>query len=138
MRDRIVEANEHFVVLSPFAARFPFELQIYPRRHSHDFTLSTPIEMDALGDTLARSLRRIRKGLNSPAYNMMLHTSPALRPEPGRPEYWGTIARDYHWHIDILPLLTKVAGFERGTGFYINPVSPERATQFLKEVDTEE
>jgi UDPglucose--hexose-1-phosphate uridylyltransferase len=92
--------------------------------------------MDALAETLTRNLRRIKRGLNNPAYNMMLHTSPTLRPEPGRPDYWGTIARDYHWRIDILPRLTKVAGFEWGTGFYINPVSPERATQFLKEIET--
>ncbi|MBV9471131.1 MAG: DUF4931 domain-containing protein [Abitibacteriaceae bacterium] len=135
MKDRVVEANEHFVVLSPFAARFPFELQIYPRRHSHDFTLMTPVEMDALGETLKRSIRRLKLSLNDPAYNLMLQTAPSQRPKPGHPDYWGTIAQDYHWRIDILPRLTDVAGFEWGTGFYINPVAPERVKEFLNEVE---
>jgi UDPglucose--hexose-1-phosphate uridylyltransferase len=135
MKDRVVEANEHFVVLSPFAARFPFELQIYPRRHSHDFTLMTADEMDALGATLARNLCRLKRTLDDPPYNFMLQTAPSLHSRPGRPEAWGTIAHDYHWRIDILPRLTRVAGFEWGTGFYINPVAPEHATQLLQEVE---
>ncbi|HEX8834319.1 MAG TPA: DUF4931 domain-containing protein [Abditibacteriaceae bacterium] len=133
MKDRVVEENEHFIVLSPFAARFPFELQIYPRRHCHDFTLMTPEEIAALGETLTRNLRRIKVTLNNPAYNLMIQAAPHLHPRAGHPEYWGTLAHDYHWHIDILPRLTKVAGFEWGTGFYINPVAPERATEFLKD-----
>jgi len=135
MKDRIVETNEHFIVLSPFAARFPFELQIYPRRHSHDFTLMTEEEAAMLGETLERNLRRLKRTLNDPPYNFMLQTAPPQRPSPGRPESWGTIAYDYHWRIDILPRLTRVAGFEWGTGFYINPVSPEHATQLLQGAD---
>lgn len=133
MRDRVVEEDEHFVVLSPFAARFPFQLQIYPRRHSHDFTLMTPPEIEALGRTLSRSLHRIRETLGNPAYNMMVQSAPHEHSRPGRPEYWGTLPQDYHWHIDILPRLTKIAGFEWGTGFYINPISPESATEYLRE-----
>ncbi len=133
MGDRIVEENEHFVVLCPFAARFPFEMQIHPRRQSHDFTTLREDELEALADTLRRTLRRIKKTLNDPPYNLMLHNTPNLRPQPGRPDYWGTISQDYQWHIDILPRLTRVAGFEWGTGFYINPVAPEQAAQFLRE-----
>jgi UDPglucose--hexose-1-phosphate uridylyltransferase len=132
--ERIVEANEHFIVLSPFASRFPFELQIFPRRHSHDFSTLTAEENVALGSTLTRTLKRIEKALNNPAYNLMLHSCPNLKPQPGRPEYWGTISADFCWHIDILPRLTSVAGFEWGTGFYINPVSPEQATAFLRDI----
>jgi len=135
MKDRIVEANEHFVVASPFAARFPFELCIYPRRHSHDFTLMTPAEVSALSETLPRTLRRIKRALNNPAYNLMVQTVPNIQPQNGRAGYGDTIAHDFHWRIDILPRLTSVAGFEWGTGFYINPVSPESATRFLCEVE---
>ena len=135
MKERVVEANEHFVVLSPFAARFPFELQVYPRRHSHDFALMTAEEMDALGDTLARNLCRLKRTLNNPAYNLMVQTAPAQQPKPGQPGHWATIPHDYHWRIDILPRLTRVAGFEWGTGFYINPVAPEQATQLLQETE---
>lgn len=134
LKERIVEANDDFIVLSPFAARFPFELQIYPRHHSHDFTAMTPQQSEALGQILTRTLRRINLSLNNPAYNLMVHTAPVLHPKPGHPEYWGTIAHDSHWYIDIYPRLTKIAGFEWGTGCYINPVAPERATEFLKEI----
>ena len=117
------------MVLSPFAARFPFEVQIFPRRQCHDFTLITEPEIEALGDVLSRTLRRYKKALNQPAYNMMLQTAPFIRP------HLGTIENDFCWHIDILPRLTSVAGFEWGTGFYINPVSPEAATQFLRDAE---
>jgi len=135
MQDRVVEDNDHFVVLSPYAARFPFELQIYPRRHSHDFALISVEERGALGDTLRRTLQRMRRTLSKPSYNLMLHTSPSTTPKPGRSDYWGTIAHDYHWRIDLMPRLTKVAGFEWGTGFYINPMSPEHATTFLRDAE---
>jgi UDPglucose--hexose-1-phosphate uridylyltransferase len=127
MRDRVVEESEHFVVLSPFAARFPFEVTIFPRRQCHDFTLITPEEIDALGEVLTRTLRRYQTALSGPAYNMMLQNAPFTRP------HLGTIEQDFCWHIDILPRLTNVAGFEWGTGFYINPVSPEKATEYLRE-----
>lgn len=132
--ERIVEENEHFIVLSPYAARFPFEMQIYPRRGGHDFTLMTEEERKTLGDVLTRTLKRIRTALGDPAYNMMLHTAPIPHATPGHPEQWATIKEDFVWHIDILPRLTKIAGFEWGTGFYINPVPPEAATKFLREV----
>ena len=64
--------------------------------------------------------------------NLMLQTAPSLVPRPGHPEYWGTIAYDYHWHVELMPRLTKTAGFEWATGFYINPVSPELAKQHLR------
>ena len=135
---RIVEESEHFVVMSPFAARFPFELQIFPKRHNHDFADQSGEELEALGVALQRSLKRIGRALDHPAYNLMLNTSPnlllAAGAAAGRPRLWETIDRDFCWHIDILPRLTRVAGFEWGTGFYINPVSPEQATQFLREV----
>lgn len=135
MGDRVVEESEHFVVLSPFAARFPFELQIYPRRHCHDFALIEAEERAALAEVLSRSLRRIQKTLGNPAYNLMIHTAPVMRKDSGRADDWSSIAQDFLWHIEILPRLTKIAGFEWGTGFYVNPVSPESATKFLRDVE---
>lgn len=133
MNQRVVENSDHFTVLSPYAARFPFELQIFPTRHSHDFALITPEEITALAEVLSRSLRRINKTLDSPAYNLMVHTAPLRATQPGEGNGWTTIEKDFMWHIDILPRLTRLAGFEWGTGFYINPVSPESATEFLKD-----
>ena len=131
---RIVEATDHFVVLCPYASRFPFEMKIFTRRPNHDFSLMTPEEVADISDLLPRTLRRVRDALGNPSYNMMFQTAPITVPRPGSPDYWGTIAQDFCWHIDILPRLTEVAGFEWGTGFYINPVSPESATRFLRDV----
>jgi len=130
--ERVVIANDDFVVLSPFAARFPFELQIYPLRHCHDFVLMTEREQRSFAETLKEVLLLYREILPNPAYNLMLQTAPSLVPRPGHPEYWGTIAYDYHWHVELMPRLTKTAGFEWATGFYINPVSPELAKQYLR------
>jgi UDPglucose--hexose-1-phosphate uridylyltransferase len=135
MKYRIVEATDDFVVMCPYASRFPFEMQILPRHHLHDFTQIDDSQKTALADILSRSLRRIKNLLDSPAYNMTLHTVPAMHPRPGRPHYWGTIEQDYHWHIDILPRLARVAGFEWANNLYINPMTPENAANFLRNVD---
>ena len=136
--DRVVLENEDFVVLSPFAARFPFELQIFPRRHMHDYVMMTDSEQFSLAGILKETLLKYRGLLGDPAYNLMLQTSPSTLARMGHPEYWGTLASDYHWHIELMPRLTKVAGFEWGTNFYINPVSPESATKFLRGEPTDE
>jgi UDPglucose--hexose-1-phosphate uridylyltransferase len=133
MPDRLIFKNDHFVVLSPFAARFPFEAQIYPRRHSYDFTLMTPEEQVGFIEATQFVLRRYVSELSDPPYNLMLQTAPNPVPRPGRPEYWGTLEFDYHWHVELIPRLTKMAGFEWGTGFFINPVAPEDAARFLRE-----
>jgi len=132
--ERVVLETQHFIVLSPFASRFPFELVIFPLRHSHDFVNLQPEEIADLARVLKEALWRLKVALDNPPYNYMIHTAPSTHPRPGRPEYWGTLALDYHWHIEICPRLTRVAGFEWGTGFYINPVAPEEATRFLREV----
>ncbi len=136
--ERLVAENEHFVAVVPFAARFPYEVHIYPRRHQHDFPLITGEEKLALIDNLQNVLRRYyallgdqERRWNVP-YNMVLQTAPNTVARPGKPDYWGTIEYDYHWHIELIPRLTKMAGFEWGTGFYINVVQPERAAQELR------
>jgi len=136
--DRVVVEHEHFVALSPYAARFPFELAIYPKEHQHDFGLLNLELRTDLARILQTCLRYLKQALGDPAYNYMINSVPNTTPRPGRPDFWGTIALDYHWHIEILPRVTRVAGFEWGTGFYINPVAPEDAALFLREmVNTE-
>ncbi|MEO0226175.1 MAG: DUF4931 domain-containing protein [candidate division WOR-3 bacterium] len=131
--ERLIFSDGHFVVIAPYASRFPFEVHLFPLRHSHDFTEMTREEEMALARALKDILRRLKEVLENPPYNYIIHTAPALHPRPGHPEYWGTIALDYHWHIEIVPRLTEVAGFEWGTGFYINPVAPEEATLLLRD-----
>ena len=131
---RVVESNQHFVVLCPYASRFPFEMQIFPMRQQHDFTRMNDDEKAALSEMLPRALKRIKVALGNPSYNMMLQTAPVTKARAGSPDYWGTIEQDFCWRIDILPRLTQVAGFEWGTGVYINPVAPEQAAQFLRDM----
>lgn len=121
--DRVVAENPEFLCVTPFAPRFPFEMWILPKRHAAYFEESQKAQFEYLASMLSESLRRMNKALTRPSYNFILHSSPQHE-KTG--EY-------YHWHLEIVPKLTQVAGFEWGTGFYINPVSPEEAAKFLRE-----
>ena len=83
--------------------------------------------MDDLSGVLRTVIGKIESALDQPAYNYIIHTAPFDTQELSH----------YHWHIEIMPSLTKTAGFEWGTGFYINPVPPEQAAGFLREVEVE-
>ena len=123
---RIIYENQNFMALSPFASRFPFETWILPKRHEESFLFSKNEDNYAgLADALSTILKRYDKVLNSPPYNYMIHTAPF---DLSNVAY-------YHWHLEIIPRLTKMAGFEWGTGFYINPTPPEEATIFLREFE---
>lgn len=132
--ERLVYENEFFVAFAPFASRFPFEVWLMPRRHEYGFQQLPDEERIQMARCLKDILMRLRKTLNDPPYNYVLHTAPNPVPRPGKPDYWGTIAYDYHWHIEVIPRLTKQAGFEWGSGLYINPTAPEEAAKYLREV----
>ena len=131
---RIVAVDEDYVTWCPYASRFPFEMTIAPRRHQHDFAATDDVGLARLARHLREVLQRMRRSLNDPPYNYLIHTAPAFRSQSRRVGYWNTIELDWHWHIEILPRLTKTAGFEWGSGFYINPTPPEDAARFLREV----
>ena len=134
-RDRIVSENEHYMAFAPYASRFPFEVNITPKQHSFRFTDEGDESLMLLAKMLKDVLLRLKVALNDPAYNLILHTAPNLVARPGNNDYWSSIELDYHWYIEIMPRLTKVAGFEWGTGFYINPTPPEDAAGFLREYE---
>jgi len=136
--ERVVIDRERYIVLSPFAARFPFELLVLPKQHQHDFRGLEDPQRLALAEVMHDCLRYIRTALGNPSYNYVVNTCPNLTPRPGRPDQWGTIALDYHWHIDVMPRVTRIAGFEWGTDFYINPVAPEAAAEFLRGIVADE
>jgi UDPglucose--hexose-1-phosphate uridylyltransferase len=123
--ERIVAENPEFLCITPFAPRFPFEMWILPKRHAAYFEESQKTQFEMLARILSEALRRMDRVLSRPAYNFILHTSPMH-------EKTGDF---YHWHIELIPKLTQVAGFEWGTGFYINPVTPEEAAKFLREAE---
>jgi UDPglucose--hexose-1-phosphate uridylyltransferase len=120
---RLVTETEHFVVIQPYAPRFPFETWVIPQHHSSHFESAEPPAMQNLAWVLRLTLRQIEKTLEQPAYNLVMHSAPIQE---------GPMAH-YHWHIELMPKLTRVAGFEWGTGFYINPTPPEESARFLKQ-----
>lgn len=122
--ERTVLETDQYVALAPFASRFPFETWILPKQHRVRFEEGDDEDTWALADILKQTLARINAVLYSPPYNFVIHTAP-INEE--------TDPLHYHWHIEIMPRLTKVAGFEWGTGFYINPTPPEDAARFLRE-----
>lgn len=124
---RIVVENERFVALEPFASRFPFETCIIPKQHAASFEEADEHVFDAMADVLSRTMKKINKALGNPPYNYMLHSSPLNR----------DVGDFFHWHIEIIPRLVRVAGFEWGTGFYMNPTPPEHAAEYLRETAIE-
>jgi UDPglucose--hexose-1-phosphate uridylyltransferase len=120
---RVVIETDRFLAIAPYASRFPFETWIVPRRHESHFETSEVAVVNNLAWVLRTLLRKLDKVLERPPYNFVLHTAPVQE---------GPMAH-YHWHVEIIPKLTRVAGFEWGTGFYINPTPPEEAAKFLRE-----
>lgn len=127
---RLVYENSDFISFCPFAARFPFELCILPKRQNPEFHLISSEELQTLADMLKVTLQKLSRALNRPQYNYLIHTMPSRHPHRG---YWDTIDHDFRWHIEILPRLTWVAGFEWGSGFFINPTAPEESAKYLRE-----
>lgn len=121
---RIVFENDEFISFEPFAARFPFETWILPKVHQAHFFEITDSQVKSLAEALRHTLCQLKLVLEDPPYNFMLHTSPRKILSNKLPYY--------HWHLEITPKMTQVAGFEWGTGFYINPVPPEQAAQYLR------
>jgi UDPglucose--hexose-1-phosphate uridylyltransferase len=123
---RVVAENHHFLLLSPYAPKFPFETWILPKDHQSSFEQIREDQVPALAQILHRLMKKMAAVLGDPPYNYILHTAPLRQ----KPPY-------YHWHIEVMPKLTQVAGFEWGSGFYINPTPPEDAAQELRQAETE-
>ena len=124
---RIVLETTNFVVFCPFASRFPFETWIVPRQHSSHFENIPRQGVEEFGVVLKTVLSKLEIALDNPPYNYVIHTAPFDSKE----------LPHYHWHMEIMPRLTRVAGFEWGSGFYINPVYPEQAASFMRETEVD-
>jgi UDPglucose--hexose-1-phosphate uridylyltransferase len=121
---RIVLKGEHFVAMEVFASATPFATHIFPLRHMASFGDITDIEIVDLARVLRTLLAKIYVGLENPDLNFTVRSAPA--------EYGG--ARHFHWYVSVIPRLTRVAGFELGSGMFINTVLPEAAAEFLRKV----
>ena len=105
-----------------------------PNQHRADFTALTDAECGDLAATLSETMRRLKSGLDNPPYNFILHSSPNLAAGSVAVQEIPRVQDAYHWHIEIIPRLSREAGFEWGTGFYINPTPPEEAAEGLRAV----
>lgn len=119
---RIVLENKGYLVFCPFASRFPYEVMILPKKHLNCFGDLTKTDRKELARIWTKLMGRLGQKLDNPPYNYLIHTTAAL---------FENI--DYHWHVEITPRLTTAAGFEWGTGIFINVVPPEEAARVLRE-----
>jgi UDPglucose--hexose-1-phosphate uridylyltransferase len=131
---RVLEAQGDFLALCPYAPRVPYETWILPRVHEaafERFGLNRPNTMRDLGALLRRTLQRIRT--IAEAFHLVLHTSPNTQHPSATMGYWKTIDEDYHWHIEILPILSSKAKSYTFKEVYFSPVSSETAVKRLRE-----
>jgi len=122
-KSRLILENNSFISVAPFASRFPFETWILPKTHCSSYEHMNSSLHEEAAQILSEMLKRMNQVLNEPPYNYVIHTS----------AFSGLETEHYHWHFEIMPKLIKVAGFEWGTGFYINPTPPEEAAEYLRE-----
>ena len=124
---RIVMTTEHFVALELFASATPFCTHIYPKRHMASFGDISAAEITDLSHVLRTVLAKLYHGLDNPDFNYTIRSAPAD----------AVGVKYFHWYVSIIPRLTRVAGFELGSGMFINSVLPEAAAEFLRSVQLE-
>jgi UDPglucose--hexose-1-phosphate uridylyltransferase len=125
-QERVIGMSDHFVAFVLYASPSPFHIWIVPRRHSVSFLYIQSEELIDLAHLLRDVLRRLYLGLRDPAYNLIIRTSPVKE-----------ISNDYlHWYVTIVPRLSQSAGFELGSGIFINPSIPEESAAFLRSIMT--
>ena len=121
-KSRTVFDEDGFMAIEPFASRFPFETWLLPKAHAASFDATADEGLRAMAKALKAVLSKVKKALDDPPFNFMIHTLPIA----------GHEADSFHWHMEIIPQLTQVSGFELGTGFYVNPTPPEMAAEVLR------
>ena len=122
-KERIILETDNFVVFCPFASRSPFEMWVLPKKHNAAFIYASVLETKELGFVMRQTLAKLHIALKDPAYNYVIKSAPC---HEDNIDY-------YHWFVEIEPRVVQVAGFELGSGIYINTVLPEDAARFLRE-----
>ncbi|MFH1389187.1 MAG: galactose-1-phosphate uridylyltransferase [Candidatus Margulisiibacteriota bacterium] len=127
IKERVIMETDNFIAISPFASRSPFETKILPKKHASSFDSITTADAKELAFVMRTILKKLFISLNNPDYNFVINSSPCHEKET---EY-------YHWYINVIPRVSAVAGFELGSGIYINTVIPEEAAKYLRTIKTE-
>jgi UDPglucose--hexose-1-phosphate uridylyltransferase len=126
-QSRIVIKSDLFVAMEVFASATPFATHIFPLRHMASFGEINTAEIGDLAHVLRTLLAKVYVGLQNPDLNFTVRSGPS--------DY--VRARHFHWYVSVIPRLTRVAGFELGSGMFINTVLPEAAAEFLRNVTVE-
>jgi len=121
-KKRIVAENDYAVAFCPFVSRRAFEIRVFPKKHQPRFETISPKERLGFAQVLRKALNRLFRGLRDPAYNFFIHTTPPQQRNN----------RQYHWHLEILPITSVWGGVEFGTGMEITTITPEAAAQYLR------
>ena len=121
--ERLVSISERFIALCPFAPRFGYETWILPRHHMSSFEQSSDQDLALLAESLRNFILKLNGVVDNPPFNYVIHTAPTE----------ASVKEHYHWHVEILPQLTRAAGFEWGSGVHMNSVSPEDAARLLRD-----
>ncbi len=121
---RVVLETEHFIAFIPYAALSAFHIWIFPKRHVGSFSDISEDEISDLSLNLKTMLAKLYYGLNDPDYNYTIRSN---RPQDFASEY-------FHWYISVVPRLSTAAGFEMGSGMFINSAMPEKSAEFLRNV----
>jgi UDPglucose--hexose-1-phosphate uridylyltransferase len=121
---RLLVEDDDFVAFIPYAALSPFHTWIFPRAHAASFATLSPLGVQRLAGVVSRVMGKVYAGLGNPAFNLVFRS---LSPRD-------TGAPHLHWYVSLVPRLSKAAGFELGTGMYVNAASPEHNAEFLRDL----
>lgn len=122
-KERLIEENKYFLSFCPFVSRFPFEIWIMPKKHSGYFCAMSKEELPYLASLLKDTIAKVKNIFGNLSYNFIIHSSPTNH---------DFSSDGYHWHIEFMPKLMRMAGFEAGSGFYLVPTPPELAAKYLR------
>jgi UDPglucose--hexose-1-phosphate uridylyltransferase len=126
-RNRLIFEDQHIAVIAPYAPRLSYETWIVPKQHRSHFENTAPEAVQSLAVALKLLLQKIDRGLNYPAYNYVLHQGAAADHE----------LPHFHWHLEVVPRVARIAGFEWGTNYFVNHTTPEQAAEFLRGITVE-
>ena len=128
--ERVFFENDHFLGFCPYASRYPFEIWLMPKCHDANF-FGSQQQSYSFAQAVRHTLTRLSLALGNPQFNYMIYTAPNPNKRRGS---WMTLSEDFHWHMEIIPVLNKTQSFDRCTGFHLNPTPPEEAAKFLREI----
>lgn len=134
-KERIVFQNDSFVAFVPFAARFPSEVSIYPRKH---YGLLTDLA-EAERSHLAEAISVVRRKLDN-LYGFLMPLMMAVKQTP-RPIPADPLQPPYHLHIEMLPIqrsstkLKYLATIETGFGTFLADTRPEDKAEALRQAE---